>query len=169
MSEVYKPVNSRAGWTAHIGAVVKSSADLLGLFTYFESGTRTDAIIRDNSGKDIAHLEWEWWQPLSDKVNEIRKLYLRRQDAEFSVFFSYIRLTDHDKNLNSISKQWAKSTKPLLVFLVTFERKNSKRRFYDLETYLFQNGERELFRTQPALPWNAVGTRWESYKKMDLD
>lgn len=167
LSEVYQPLSNRAGWTAHIGSVVKSSADLLGLFTYFESGTRTDAIIRDNKERDIAHLEWEWWQPFTDKVNEIKKLYLERKNTEFSVFFSYSRRSHYDQNLASILKQWGKSKEPLLVFLVTFDVRKRRRWFYDLETYLAQNGIMKKIRSQPALPWDVPGTRWESYKNID--
>ena len=162
LSETYKPLSNRAGWTAHIGSVVKSTADLLGLFTYFESGTRTDAIIRDNRERDIIHLEWEWWQPFSEKVNEIQKLYTERKNAEFSVFFSYSGRMELDKNLKSIAKQWKKSAQPLLVFLVTFERKGGRRWFYDLETYMFQNGDCIPLRSQPALPWDVKGTRWQT-------
>lgn len=162
LSETYKPLSNRAGWTAHIGSVVKSAADLLGLFTYFESGTRTDAIIRDNRERDIVHLEWEWWQPSSDKVNEIQKLYAARKNAEFSVFFSYSGRTETPKNLKAIARQWKKSTHPLLVLLVTFERKNGRRWFYELETFIFQNGDCKQVRSQPALPWDVKGTRWES-------
>ena len=167
LSEVYKPLSNRAGWTAHIGSVVKSSADLLGLFNYFESGTRTDAVIRDNKERDIAHLEWEWWQPFTDKVNEIQKLHAQRKGAEFSVFFSYSRKDHHTENLNSILRQWGKSPQPFIVFLVTFEVRKRKRWFYDLETYLVQDGKMKMLRSQPALPWDVEGTRWESYKQLD--
>jgi hypothetical protein len=162
LSESYKTLGSRAEWTTHIGVVVRSCAELLGLFTYFESGIRTDAVIKDNSRHDIAHLEWEWRQPLSNKVNEIDKLYSQRKSADFSVFFSYSKLDRHDENLETILKQWRKSTQPLLVFLVTFNQKNRTRAFYDLETHRIQNGKIRRLRSQPALPWDAKGTRWES-------
>jgi hypothetical protein len=168
LSENHKILGSRAEWTTHISVVVRSCADLLGLFTYFESGIRTDAVIKDNCENDVAHIEWEWWQPSSYKVNEIKKLYSQRKGAEVSVFFSYSRRNQHDKNLNSISTQWRKSSEPLLVFLVTFDFKNRRRWFYDLETYLFQDGEKELLRTQPALPWDAEGTRWQSIKEQQV-
>ena len=165
LSETYKVLGSRAEWTIHIGTVVRSCADLLGLFTYFESGIRTDAIIRDNNGHDIAHIEWEWWQPFNENVNEIKKLYSQRKNAEISVFFSYSRRNRHVENLNSIVKQWGKSANPLLVFLVTFDINKRKRWFYDLETYHVQNGRMKKIRSQPALPWDAKGTRWESDKQ----
>jgi hypothetical protein len=165
LSENYKVQSGRAEWTIHIGVVVRSCADLLGLFTYFESGVRTDAIIRDNQGNDIAHIEWEWFQPFRLEVNEIKKLYLQRKKAEFSAFCSYSRRDNHQDNLNSIQKQWKGSSEPLLAFLVTFDFKNNRRWFYDLETYLVQNGKMKKIRSQPALPWDTEGTRWQSNKK----
>jgi hypothetical protein len=168
LSESYKISGSRAEWTTHIGSCVKSCADMLGYLTYFESGIRTDAIIRDNFGNDIAHIEWEWWQPHLQKVNEIKKLFSEKKHAEFSVFFSYSRQgedrTDHAKNLNSIEKQWGNSPHPLVVFLVTFRRQNNARQFYELETYVLQNGSMRKIRTQPALPWQKMGSRWEVIK-----
>jgi hypothetical protein len=162
LSENHKLNGSRAEWTTHIGNCVKACADLMGFFTYFESGIRTDAIIKNNRGREIAHLEWEWKQPLNSKVNEIKKLYSQRESAEFSVFLSYSRLDHHAENLNCIQEQWGNSAHPLLVFLVTFNQERDGRRFYHLESYHFQHGRRKKIRSQPALPWEAKGTRWES-------
>src|SRR6516165_7808377 len=50
----------RADWTTHIGITVRSTADLMGLFTCFESGGRTDAVLRDRNKMPVAALEWEW-------------------------------------------------------------------------------------------------------------
>src|SRR5262249_4519625 len=50
----------RADWTTHTGLTVRGIADLMGLFTCFESGERNDAVLRDNQSKAIAVLEWEW-------------------------------------------------------------------------------------------------------------
>ena len=36
----------RADWTTHIGITVRSTADLMALFTHFEGGGRTDALLR---------------------------------------------------------------------------------------------------------------------------
>ena len=164
LSENYKTLGTRAEWTTHIGIVVRSCADVLGLFTYFESGIRTDAVIKDNCGNDIAHIEWEWFQPLLVKVNEVEKLYSQRKNAEFSAFFSYSRRDHHQENLDSIKKQWKNSAGPLIVFLVTFDFKSNRSWFYDLETYLFQDSKVKMLRSQPALPWYIKGTRWESNK-----
>ncbi len=41
-----------AGYATHIGICVRSAADLMGYFTHFEHGNRTDAIIKDNNKND---------------------------------------------------------------------------------------------------------------------
>lgn len=158
---------SRAEWTTHIGICVRSSADILGYFTEFEQGNRTDAVITDNKGKHIAHAEWEWNQPFKKSVNEIKKLYKEREEAEVSILISYSKLSDRDRNIQAINRQWKQSKHTLLVFLILYEhRKNaagskSKRQFIDLETYRCRNGKLSMRRRQPALPWNVAGTRWE--------
>ena len=52
LSENHKSIGSRAEWTTHIGICVRSCADLMGYFTHFEQGNRTDAIIKNNIGND---------------------------------------------------------------------------------------------------------------------
>jgi hypothetical protein len=165
LSETHKVNGSRAEWTTHIGNCVRSCADLMGFFTYFESGIRTDAIIKDNSGNDIAHIEWEWKQPFKDEVNEVQKLFSKKEIAEFSVFFSYSRIDHHQENLNRIQEQWKNSTYPLLVFLVTYLQEKNGRRFCLLETYHLQNGQTKKIRSQAALPWEVKGTRWETIQQ----
>ena len=86
LSEKHKRHGSRAEWTTHIGICARSSADLMGFFTHFEHGNRTDAVIKDNKQKDVAHIEWEWVQPSHENVDEVEKLYKTREAAEFSVF-----------------------------------------------------------------------------------
>ena len=48
----------RVDWTIHIGVVVRNIADLMGLVTRFERGSRKDAILRSTEGDEIA-IEWE--------------------------------------------------------------------------------------------------------------
>jgi hypothetical protein len=158
----YKTIGSRADWTIHIGICVRSCADLMGYFTYFESGGRTDAIIRNNQAKDIAHIEWEWWEASSTKVNEIQKLSEQSSQAEFSTFISYSEDKFLEQNLRRISEQWRDCPNPLLVFLVVFYKKSRYRMFNTLETYLVEQGTYTPLRTQPALPWDVEGTRWEA-------
>ena len=61
----------RSDWTIHTGLVVRSIADFIGLWARFESGQRTDAVLRSGEGDEVA-VEWEW-----DGVwgqNELQKL-----------------------------------------------------------------------------------------------
>ena len=44
----------RTDWTIHIGVVVRSLADLMGLVTRFERGGRKDAVLRSTEGDEIA-------------------------------------------------------------------------------------------------------------------
>ena len=162
LSESHKRNGSRAEWTTHIGICVRSSADLMGYFTHFEQGNKTDAVIKDNTESDIAHIEWEWMQAFSDNVNEIEKLHASRKETEFSVFISYSRHEYHDENLKAIKRQWKKSKEPLIAILVTFAFHDKRRHFHNLESYEFRNGVVRKFRVQPALPWKVKGSRWES-------
>jgi hypothetical protein len=164
ISDDHKPFGSRAEWTIHIGICVRSCADLLGYFTHFEAGNRTDAVIRDNTGQDVVHVEWEWWNPRNEKVNEIEKLRSGSDNADLSVLITYSDLVFHDENLSAIRQQWGKSTRPLLVLLITYQ-KSGKRFFENLETHHVQNGTMKKLRSQPALPWNNTGTRWERVER----
>jgi hypothetical protein len=165
ISETYKPWGSRAEWTTHFGIVVRSCADALGLFTYFESGGKTDAVIKDNRKNDIAHLEWEWEEASSNEVNEIQKLLKQSEKTQFSVFISYSEESLLAQNVQSIYKQWQGCPNTLLLFLVIFCKEGTKRDFKALETYLIRNGTPKRLRRQPALPWKVEGTRWESIKQ----
>ena len=152
--------HERATWTTHIGICVRSVADLLGYFTHFEQGKRTDAVITESDGKTvIAHVEWEWIQPFRESFNELQKLRDRRHTGELSVLITYSRDDHHQMNMARIHEEWQSCTEPLIVFLVRFNF--GKRQFTDLETYLVRNGKSKLIRTQPAYPWRVTGTRWE--------
>ena len=49
----------RTDWTIHIGVIVRNIADLMGLVARFETGGRTDAVLRSTEGDEVA-IEWEW-------------------------------------------------------------------------------------------------------------
>jgi hypothetical protein len=125
---------------------------------------RTDAVIKDNKGRDVIHIEWEWFNPKNESVNEIQKLRSNSEDADLSVLITYSNLDHHEANLRAIEKQWGRNQHPLLVFLVTYNG-STKRHFEDLETYHVQNGSMRKLRSQPALPWNNLGTRWERIER----
>lgn len=156
-------INRRALWTTHIASTVKQTADLLGLFTCFETGGKTDAVIEDAYGRKWAKVEWEWIQPHSEGVNEIDKLAAAVDEADTFIFIGYSRSdnSNHSEmNIEKITKIWGDIDKPLIAILVKFSREYGKRRFQTLETHLIQRGKHKKLREQPALPWEATGTKW---------
>lgn len=154
---------SRAEWTTHIGICIRTIADLMGYFTHFEGGIKTDAVLKNNSGKPIANVEWEWYQPINEKVNEIQKLYETQKDIQMSVFIGYYDAEREKENIQKIKKIWKCNDKTLIAFLVKFHKAKWKlREFERLETWLFRGGkEPDKHRSQAALPWMLEGTRWE--------
>jgi hypothetical protein len=134
------------------------------LFTCFETGGKTDAVVEDAAGHKWAKIEWEWIQPHAETVNEIDKLASSADDADTFIFIGYSRSDEpghSDMNIAKIRKTWGNIDKPLIVFLITFSREHGKRRFETLETHLVQRGKHRQLRQQPALPWEAPGTKWE--------
>ncbi len=151
----------RALWTIHIGSVVKQCADFMGFFTAFESGGRTDAVIQTASRKIWARIEWEWTQPYSPHVNELKKLASAATGNDLSVFIGYSRQDKHEANLDSVRKQWQKVATPLITFLVTYRWYNRQRHFNSLQTHFFKGGHYRRMREQPALPWQVDDTTWQ--------
>lgn len=157
----HEELGRRAVWTTHIASIIKQCADLMGFFTCFESGGRTDAVIQTAGRRAWAKIEWEWAQPRQEKVNEIEKLANAAEDADLLVFVGYSRVEHHSENLDRISKQWENISTPLIVFLVQFQWYEGRRHFTYLRTYYFRSGKYKLLRKQPALPWRVQDTRWQ--------
>lgn len=157
-------ISRRALWTTHIASTVKQAADHLGLYTCFETGGKTDAVIQDAVSKVWAKVEWEWAQPLSEKVNEIEKLALAQDEADVFIFIGYSRTDNgsHQANVASIAKQWEGVSKPLLVFLVTFSYSLKRRHFDQIQTHVFEGSNHKMIRKQEALPWDIAGTKWNA-------
>jgi hypothetical protein len=165
----------RADWTTHIGIAVRSTADLMGLFTCFESGVRTDAVLRDTNGV-VAALEWEWSALHSGKVNEFKKLAQLCGDSNYNclrfaglVVYGRKGGTDYsartEKVLEQYEKEWSKDLPPLLLVVIYFEgigknERLQRRQFQDMEMYEIAGGTKKLLRRQPAFPWDVSGSRW---------
>jgi hypothetical protein len=171
----------RADWTTHIGIAVRTTADLMGWFTCFESGERTDALLRDSSKNVMAALEWEW-NALHLANNEFEKLQERckefKSTIKFASLISYARenspnaKADQDdysrrsaKVLEDYTKRWSPEGPPLLLVLVHYENAGKakdyqRRKFTKLTMRRIPGQPNILLRDQPAYPWNIVGSRW---------
>lgn len=158
----YEDRGKRAVWTTHIASVVKQCADLMGLFTCFETGNRTDAVIQTASRTTWAKIEWEWKQPFREDVNELEKLAAAVDEGELMVFIGYSQDTRNGENMKKIASSWKDVETPLLVFLVTYTWKDSRRHFSQLETHYFRAGKHKKVREQEALPWQVEGTKWRA-------
>ncbi|MFL1449400.1 hypothetical protein ACI77O_13465 [Pseudomonas tritici] len=151
----------RADWTTHIATTVRQVAGLLGIFSRFESGGRTDAQLVMANRKVWANLEWEWEEPRRASVGELAKLAAATHSCEASVFIGYSDVKNHSANIEAIQAAWAGQSKPLIVILISF--KGLSTRYFDrLQTYRFVNDTMTLLREQPALPWCVPNTRWEA-------
>jgi hypothetical protein len=166
----HEEIGTRAVWTTHIASTVKQCSDLLGLFTCFETGGRTDAVIQTGDRHTWAKIEWEWVQPRNEKVNEIDKLAqaARSSEAELFVYVGYSREEFHDENIAKIERTWRNIDVPLLVFLVKFSYSQKRRHFQLLETYRFKSGNARRLRQQEALPWKINGTKWSALVNRNL-
>jgi hypothetical protein len=171
----------RADWTTHIGLAVRSSADLLGLFTHFESGGRTDAILRDNQCQPVAALEWEW-DPISrgdDIVTEYNKLRSLCSQNEYQGLLRFACLICYareghgrggidysarsESHLASYTERWTGGLPPLLLVLIHYHRQGSRepREFTTMTLDRIEAGKRQRMREQFAYPWLVNGSRWE--------
>ena len=158
----HEDLGRRAVWTTHISSIVKQCADLMGLFTCFETGNRTDAVIQKASRSTWAKIEWEWDNPCLKKVNELEKLAVAADEGELMVFIGYSKDTRHKENMDKIISSWKKIETPLLVFLVTYRYEGRRRHFKQLETHYFRAGKHQKYRKQEALPWQVKDTKWET-------
>jgi hypothetical protein len=131
----------RADWTTHISIAVRSTADLMGLFTSFESGGRTDALLCDNNKKVVAALEWEWaalhrGDTMINEFNKLKDLCAQTgfEDFHFAGLIGYARdsasragadRADYGSLLAEVlegyTKRWPKDGPPLMLALVHFE------------------------------------------------
>ena len=158
----------RVDWTIHIGLIVRTIGDLMGLATRFERGGRKDAVLRSREGDEIA-VEWEW-----DGVrgNELWKLRGHKAWAppkykpkllRFAALVSYAQSPDFEDSCQHVSKVWEGAQYPLLLILVTYDftkKFRTRREFKDMTFFVYgPNGVQDLG-SVPAAPWNLESTRW---------
>ena len=155
----------RADWTIHIGIVVRNIADLMGLFTRFESGGRKDTILRGVAGDEIA-IEWEWGGVWGNELGKLINHKVRRIDKEllkYTVFITYTH--EPDTVCSHVKKNWETAKWPLLLILITVRDMPKKeitsgREFQEIKMYLFDKTDYTEIRKAPALPWKVTDTRW---------
>lgn len=166
----------RADWTIHIGNVVRNIADLIGWYPRFESGGRTDAIIRNAQGQDLIALEWEWKDILRKEgeivEDELNKLQKHSASHKETLLYCGLVTYTHTPNIEEVYKhvikKWEGISCPLLLVLIDFKDDKkywSGRIFRNIRMSKFngKNAEKD-FRILPALPWELPGTRWEQLK-----
>lgn len=157
----------RVDWTIHIGIVVRTIGDLMGIAVRFERGGRKDAIFRSVAGDEIA-VEWEWE---GIDGNELTKLKNHKDSRKydhklkFAVLITYTEQAQLDSTINKAKEKWKEAEWPLLLILIISEQAKAsrmRRTFTNLRMYLInQDGEHCLLRDVPAMPWNVDSTRWQ--------
>jgi hypothetical protein len=177
----------RADWTTHIGIAVRSTADLMGLFTHFESGGRTDAVLRDSKGAVVAALEWEWAALHRGPaiINEFDKLKCRCADRafegiRFAGLIGYAReSSERDRDdytqllatvLEHYKKSWVGELAPLLLVVIHYKwmgkhKTRQSRQFTQMTIDKVAGGGSTRLREQPAYPWDVIGSRWAQETK----
>jgi len=159
----------RADWTIHIGVVVRNIADLMGLKARFESGGRTDAVLRSWEGDEIA-VEWEWGGVRGnelDKLRDPRNVWKRGKDApkqlKYAVLITYSQTQHVDKAYEHVKERWEKAPWPLLLILIDFRKSrkfSSGREFKNINISVFDSSGRRDLRAAPAFPWNVEDSCW---------
>ena len=165
----------RADWTAHIAIVVRQIADLFGFVARFETGGKTDGVLRSRDGDEIA-LEWEWGAVRRelDKLRSYEVSWHSDKVSEKKIKYAVLITYESEGKPRDVSKkveeEWRKEPRPpypLLFVLVSFrdvKRKefSSKRAFSKISMFLFGKDETKELRSAPAFPWKVRGTRWST-------
>lgn len=173
----------QSDWTIHIGVVVRSIADLMGFVARFESGRRTDAVIRSTHGDEIA-IEWEW-EYLEDVLKrnsrydvldsdshhiELRKLKnfiprpKNKETISYAVLITYTHTNEIREIYSLIAEVWEKAKWPLLLILIDCDKNEKfrfKRKFKNINATLFKGKDFYELRTSKAFPGDVDGTRWK--------
>jgi len=158
----------RSDWTIHIGLVVRSIADLMGLVTRFESGNRKDAVLRSARGDEIA-VEWEWngaWGNELKKLKEHRAWNPEKDPnhlLKYAVLVTYTHTPNIEKVYDHVRNEWDGSRWPLLLILIDLKESKkflSRKDFQYIKASMFDERGQRLLRDAPAFPWNVDSSRW---------
>jgi hypothetical protein len=114
----------RIVWTIHIGVVVRSIADLMGLVTRFENGGRKDAVLRSREGDEIA-VEWEWNGVWGNELEKLRKHQgspkANARLLKYAVLITYTHTPNIKKVYKHVRNEWKEAQWPLLLILIDLE------------------------------------------------
>lgn len=164
--------NGHADWTLHVATSVRFSAAQMGYFLHCEDAARTDGIIRNNKGDQIAAVEWEWNELSSaPPYNEIAKLKTRVAAGGFACLVCYVHEQHLTTQLANVAASWQGTSGPLLLVTITFEESRRTRNFRRIQMFRFNVNGRipAALRDAPALPWELSGTRWERQDSSDAE
>ena len=160
----------RIDWTIHIGIIVRSIADLMGLVCRFERGGRKDAVYRSVAGDEVA-IEWEWEGIDGNELTKLKnhKIWGRpkynHELLKYGVLVTYIEANEITKAVENTSEYWQDAKWPLLLILIVSEETKqltSRREFSNILMYLFDtSGQYQLLRDVPAIPWKVECSRWQ--------
>lgn len=155
----------RADWTIHIGVAVRKVADLLGFVARFETGGKTDAVLRSRDGDEIAS-EWEWGGVWGNELEKLKNHKAWRKDKgtiKYAVFVTYTHTPYIGKVYSRVQEKWEGTLYPLLLILIDVDKSkefSTGKEFKNIQMSLFSRGERKELRSAPAFPRNVSGTRW---------
>jgi len=161
----------RIDWTIHIGIIVRNIADLMGVYTRFEYGGRTDAVLRA-AFKDLVAVEWEWTGVLH-KQNELDKLkdyhvrgtkLMGDYSLKYCVLITYVHTPYVSAVYEHVLKKWESAKWPLLLILIDYEdskQYSSRRIFKKVNLCLFDGKTRKEVGTFPAFPWDIPETHFK--------
>ena len=159
----------RTDWTIHVGLVVRSIGDFMGLATRFERGGRKDAVLRSLEGDEIA-VEWEWqgiWGQNELKKLRAHKVWSPSKDVHkslrYGVLITYTHTPNIDRVYERVRLEWAEACWPLLLVLIDLEETKkfpSGKDFKNINFSVFDSTGQKILGSVPALPWNVESTRW---------
>jgi len=158
----------RVDWTIHIGVIVRSIGDLMGMVTRFEARGRKDAILRSADGDEIA-LEWEWGGVWGNELAKLKNHKVFSIDKsitrllKYAVLITYTHTPNIERVYEYIAQNWQGAPWPLLLILIDVEKSRqffTGKKFNNLQMSIFNQAGRQELRSCPALPWNVNGTRW---------
>lgn len=158
----------RTDWTIHIGVIVRNIADLMGLVARFETGGRTDAVLRSTEGDEVA-IEWEWGGVWGNELQKLRgyKVWSKKngvaRSLRYAVLITYTHTPNIAKVYQHVTEKWEGAQWPLLLILIDLEESkkfSSGKEFKNIQMAVFDSGGRRSLRVAPAFPWNVESSRW---------